>query len=118
MEELLKDWVGTIAILIYLVYPLLKRWQESRRKKREQAEAEQPRPAKAKSRKRDRRAAKSGTQPAAPGPTPRPEAAPRPTEPDFLAAALAQVERLKTQASRLLARAEGDPRLARLVPAR
>jgi hypothetical protein len=98
MEELLKDWVGTIAILIYLVYPLLKRWQESRRKKKEQAQ-------------RSPRTAKPGPQP------PRAEATARATEPDFLAAALAQVARLRTEASRLLTRAQGDPRLARLVPA-
>lgn len=107
MEELLKDWVGTIAILIYLVYPLFKRWQQSRRKKKEQAGSPQPKPAKAKSRKRKQRTA----------PTPRPQATARPTEPDVLATALAQVEKLKTQATRSLARAQGDPRLSRLVPA-
>ncbi len=112
MEELLKDWVGTIAILIYLVYPLLKRWQESRRKNKEQAARtgqttdETPSP---------RRAPPSPAPKRRPGT--RPAATAKPTKPDFLAAALAQLARLKEEASGLLVRAQDDPRLARLVPA-
>jgi hypothetical protein len=105
MEELLKDSLGTIAILIYIIYPLLKRWQQSRKKSREQARTATPKPGRAPEPRPD------------PRPRPAPEVASRPTEPDFLAAAQAQVVRLKKEASRLLARAESDPRLARLVPA-
>jgi hypothetical protein len=48
---------------------------------------------------------------------PEPVVTKRPAEPDFLAAARAQLERLKQETSRLLTRAESDPRLTRLVPA-
>jgi len=114
MEELLKDWIGTIAILIYILYPLLKRWQERRKKKREQAGTSPETTAGAPTPEQ----ARPSPQPA-PEPRRRPEpaVAKRPTEPDFLAAAQAQLDRLKEETSRLLARAQGDPRLARLVPA-
>jgi hypothetical protein len=114
MEELLKDWIGTIAILIYLLYPLLKRWLESRRKKREQTGRSQEATARTATPKQ----ARPSPQPARePRRRPEPAVAKRPTEPDFLAAAQAQLDRLKEETSRLLARAQGDPRLARLVPA-
>lgn len=104
MEELLKNWLGTIAILIYIIYPLLKRWQQSRKKSREQAAKATP-----------KRAPGPRTRPKPPQRAPATRT--RPTEPDLLAAAQAQLARLKTQTARLLARAESDPRLARLVPA-
>lgn len=107
MEELLKDWLGTIAILIYIIYPLLKRWQESRKKSRERAAKATPKPGRA----------PEAPARAEPRPRPAPAVERRPTEPDFLAAAQAQLARLKTETSRLLARAENDVRLARLVPA-
>jgi hypothetical protein len=106
MEELLKDWLGTIAILIYIIYPLLKRWQQSRKKRREQAAKATPKPA-----------PEPGARPKPPRPARAPATQTRPTEPDLLAAAQAQLARLKTQTARLLARAESDARLARLVPA-
>jgi hypothetical protein len=114
MEELLKDWIGTIAILIYIVYPLLKRWQKRRKRKREQAGTPPEATAEATAPKQ----ARPSPQPA-PEPRRRPEpaVAPRPTEPDFLAAARAQLDQLKEETSRLLVRAQSDPRLARLVPA-
>ena len=112
MEEFLKNWLGTIAILIYILYPLLKRWQERRKKKREQARTSPETAAGAPATKQPRPARK-------PRPKPRREraVAKRPTEPDFLAAAQAQLDRLKQETSRLLTRAESDPRLVRLVPA-
>ena len=112
MEEFLKGWLGTIAILIYILYPLLKRWQERRKKKREQARTSPETAAGAPATKQPRPARK-------PRPKPRREraVAKRPTEPDFLAAAQAQLDRLKQETSRLLTRAESDPRLVRLIPA-
>ncbi len=107
MEELLKDWLGTIAILIYIIYPLLKRWQESRKKSRERAAKATPKPGRA----------PEAPARAEPRPRPAPAVERRPTEPDFLAAAQAQLARLKTETSRLLARAENDVRLARLESA-
>ncbi|MBW2720404.1 MAG: hypothetical protein JRD94_18205, partial [Deltaproteobacteria bacterium] len=114
MEELLKDWVGTIAILIYIVYPLLKRWLASRKRKKEQASTSSETAAEAPAPKRP-----GPSPPRAPEPRRRPEpaVAPRPTEPDFLAAARAQLDQLREEASRLLVRAQRDPRLERLVPA-
>jgi hypothetical protein len=114
MEELLKDWIGTIAILIYIVYPLLKRWQKRRKRKREQAGTPPEATAEATAPKQ----ARPSPQPA-PEPRRRPEpaVAQRAAEPDFLAAARAQLDQLKEEASHLLVRAQSDPRLARLVPA-
>ncbi len=45
MEEWLKDSLGTIAVLVYLLYPLLKRFVERRKeqaRRREQAETSKP----------------------------------------------------------------------------
>ena len=43
MGELLEEWLGTIAVLVYLLYPVLKRWLDRRKQKtearRKQAEA-------------------------------------------------------------------------------
>ncbi|MGB5813406.1 MAG: hypothetical protein WBG86_22920 [Polyangiales bacterium] len=101
MEELFKDSLGTIAVLIYILYPLFKRWLDRRKKKQE---------------------ASSGSQPAAEPKTPKaPAKAPRPPKrsplEEFLPRSLARAERLRLRASTLLERAERSPRLVRLVPA-
>jgi len=105
MQELLKEYFAEIAILIYILYPLLKRaWNRLNKKgdpspKREKAGRKTQAPKQAKR---------------TPRPPPQPRRAP---EADFLEAARSQVLGLKQDATQSLARAEGDPRLQRLVPA-
>ncbi len=109
MQELLKEYFGEIAILIYILYPLLKRVWNRLNKKGDPA----PKPKKA---ARKTRAAKEARP--SPRPPPRvPAVAKRAPEADFLEAARTQLVGLKQEANQLLARAEGDPRLQRLVPA-
>jgi hypothetical protein len=119
MRKLLTEHIAEIALLIYILYPLFKRWRDRQKKKREQAGTAEETTASAPARKKAPRA----PPPQQPAREPRPVSAPepivakRPTEPDFVAAARAQLERLKQETSRLLTRAESDPRLTRLVPA-
>jgi len=109
MQELLKEYFGEIAILIYILYPLLKRAWNRLNKKGDRA----PKPKKA---ARKTRAAKQARP--SPRPPPRmPAVTKRAPEADFLEAARTQLLGLKQEANQLLARAEGDPRLQRLVPA-
>ena len=119
MRELLTEHLGEIALLIYILYPLYKRWRDRQKKKREQAGTAQETTARAPARKEPQRSPPSGQPRRELPPKPRRETAvaKRPTEHDFAAAASAQLDRLKQEASRLLSRAESDPRLARLVPA-
>jgi hypothetical protein len=119
MRALLTEHLGEIALLIYILYPLFKRWRDRQKKKREQAGTAQETTARAPARKKTPRAPASGKPARAPRPVsrPAPVVTKRPAEPDFLAAARAQLDRLKQETSRLLTRAESDPRLARLVPA-
>jgi len=119
MRELLTEHLGEIALLIYILYPLYKRWRDRQKKKREQAGTAQETTARAPARKEPQRSPPSGQPRRELPPKPRrePAVAKRPTEHDFAAAASAQLDRLKQEASRLLSRAESDPRLARLVPA-
>ena len=119
MRELLTEHLGEIALLIYILYPLFKRWRDRQKKKREQAGTAQETTARAPARKEPQRSPPSGQPRRELPPKPRhePAVAKRPTEHDFAAAASAQLDRLKQEASRLLSRAESDPRLARLVPA-
>jgi hypothetical protein len=110
MEELLREHLAEIALLIYILYPLFKRWRNRQKKKREKAG--QPAEATAPAPKRSQSSPK-------PPRKPRPAAAvaKRPTEVDFLATARTRLDRLKEETARLLSRAQSDPRLARLVPA-
>ena len=119
MRELLTEHLGEIALLIYILYPLFKRWRDRQKKKREQAGTAQETTARAPARTEPQRSPPSGQPRRELPPKPRhePAVAKRPTEHDFAAAARAQLDRLKQEASRLLSRAESDPRLARLVPA-
>ncbi|MFW2388825.1 MAG: hypothetical protein ACN4G0_10840 [Polyangiales bacterium] len=120
MQELLKEHLGEIALLIYIFYPLLKRWW-NRVRKPKGGEEQQPKKAKSK-RKRARPATVS--RKAARRERKRPEkgssappVAKRPAGADFLDAGLSQLKRTKKEANALLARAQADPRLARFVPA-
>ena len=119
MREFLTEHVGEIALLIYILYPLFKRWRDRQKKKREQAGKAPETTAGAPAPKEPRRSPPSPQPSRGPRPKPRPQpvVAQRPTEADFLAAARAQLDRLKQETSRLLTRAESDPRLLRLVPA-
>ena len=117
MEELLREHLGEIALLIYILYPLLKRWWDRQKQKREQNagapdSAEQP-PA------RDEAARPQSPLPHRPPRKPQiePSVAKQSSDADLLEAARAQRLRLKEASSALLARAESEPRLARLVPA-
>jgi hypothetical protein len=128
VPDWLREHIGEIALAIYIFYPILKRWWD-RRKKRGQGEEAQT----------EADAQSGKTEPARPpqqetprpGPsrpdTPRPRRAPapsaaretpkRPSQTDFVEAALARADRLKADTSALLTRAEADPRLVRLAPA-
>jgi len=124
MDELLKDWLGTIAVIVYLVYPLIKRWLD-RRKQRSRTRAETGAAKQSEPAQDEVRAPPKATRPrrapqraqdlpsAAP---PAPEAPPAPG-PDPLTVARARATRLIEQASTLLSRAEADPKWIRLVPA-
>jgi len=111
----IKEYIGEIALLIYILYPLLKRWYDRRKKKREQAGE----PAKARTKKKARARAKTqAPEPARkPAPPPEPPKPKRPTEEDFVVAARTKLGRLRAEALELLARAQSEPRLARLEPA-
>lgn len=115
MQELLKEHLGEIALLIYILYPFLKRlW--TRGKKGEKASKPKEATAKTRAPKRARPPARPKAEPGRQSPPTR-EPAKRPAEADFLGAAQSQLTGLKKEASRLLAKAETDPRLVRLVPA-
>jgi len=117
MEELLREHLGEIALLIYILYPLLKRWWDSRKKKREQRVGTPE--AADQGTRRDEPPQPQTPPPQPPPPKPRtePSVAKQSNEADLLEAARAQRLRLTQASSALLARAEGEPRLARLVPA-
>ena len=119
MKELLREHLGEIALLIYILYPLFKRWRNRGKKKGEQARKSPETTDGAPAQKEPRRSPPARPPGSRPGPKRRPEpvVARRPTEADFLAAARGQLDRLKQETSRLLTRAERDPRLLRLVPA-
>ena len=114
MDELLKDWFGTIAVLIYILYPIIKRWLDRRKEKKQKGAGEQA------------PSSETAETPAEAAP-PRslPDAAPSPPEPtappetkvDVVAATRAQAQRLETRAQALLRHAQRKAALVRLVPA-
>ena len=109
MDELLKDWIGTIAVLIYLLYPLLKRLFGRRKERRKRKAPAGP-------------AGPRQPEPASTRPRPPPTLEPiveAPERPEVEIARSTQdaAGRLRSQATSLLERAEADPRLARLIPA-
>ena len=133
MPDWLREHIGEIALLIYIFYPILKRWWDRRKKRAEGDVPEAQTEADAEPQGKERA---PGPRPKTPEParpktgrrkTPRPRRAPtptasretpkRPSPADFVEAALARAGRLRADASALLARAEADPRLTRLVPA-
>lgn len=134
MPEWVREHIGEIALLIYLLYPLLKRWSDRRKERRdrarqseqtettEQARTRRQKPQKqepARTRTEARTQGKTRPKPPARGrpEAPRPPPPERPREKDFLEAARARTARLRQEASRLVARAEADARLSRLLPA-
>lgn len=118
MGELLEEWLGTIAVLIYLLYPLLKRWLDRRKQKaearRKQAEA--------------RAGAEGGAEQSA---EPRPQRTEKPTRPpkrkvsrrvrkeerrqaaerEVLAQLRAQLERLSEKTRALLQHTDRAPQI-------
>lgn len=117
MEELLREHLGEIALLIYILYPLLKRWWDRQKKKREQR-ADAPEPT-GQTPARDEAPRPQTQVPHRPPPKPQIQTsvAKQSSEADLLEAARAERLRLEQASSALLARAESEPRLARLVPA-
>lgn len=122
MPDWVSEHIGEIALLIYIFYPILKRWWDRRKKKAEQAQTEP-----AKSRRQKRAEAKqaraearagSGASPrtrSGAGPGPRTEPTPPPL--DYADAARRRIARVRDQGKTLLQRAERNPKLTRLVPA-
>lgn len=117
MPDWLSEHIGEIALLIYIVYPLLKRWWDRRKEQRQRRQQQAQRQEQTQEQTRE--------EPRSPGRRPRerepkaqPEAAPqRPKELDFLEAARRRLGRLHRETSRLAMKAEADPRLAPLAPA-
>jgi hypothetical protein len=106
MEESIREHLAEIALLIYILYPLLKRFWDSRKKKQEQRG----------------RLPEAISSPPGPAPEQKPKPEPavvakRPTAGDFRAAAQAELDRLRQETSRLLTRARNHPRLTRFIPA-
>jgi hypothetical protein len=119
MEDFLREHIAEIALLIYILFPLLKRVFG-----RSKAPGEQPRkraetqPARGRTAPKTKRPARQQPRPgpatAAPAP---PAIEPRPAQPDLLDAARAETRRLMQETWRLIGQAESNPRLARLAPA-
>jgi hypothetical protein len=115
MPPWVSEHIGEIALLIYIFYPLLKRWWDRRKERAErqpskQADEVKP-PAATPHTAKPPRAVR---QPRAPAPEE--QVRKKPTETDFLQAARERVVRLRADTERLLARVDGDPRLVRLRP--
>ena len=113
MPNWVREHIGEIALLIYIFYPLIKRWWDRRKQRAEQrrskrADGESASSAKARARPGEAR------RPRVPAPTK--PVTQKPSEADFLEAARGRVVRLRAETERLLERADRDPRLARIVP--
>jgi len=123
MPEWLREHIGEIALLIYIFYPILKRWRDRRKKRADDAERKAPSEATAETKgERGARAPARTPPPETPRPrrappAPTPERPKRPSQTEFIDAALARADRLRSDTKALLAQAETDPRLVRLVPA-
>ena len=118
MPDWLREHVGEIALLIYIVYPLIKRWWDRRKERRERKETrtqtqKQPQTS---TQAKTRATTQAKTRTSAQAKTAQPTES-RPKEAQFLEAARKRLNRLKQETSRLLLRAQTDPRLARLAPA-
>ena len=117
MPDWLSEHIAEIALLIYIVYPLIKRWWDRRKKRREQKQARREAPAEAQGQSQRQGQRQRSASAPAPARLPEPPAKSRPSEADFLEAARKRLTRLKRETSRLVLTAQADPRLARLAPA-
>ena len=142
MPDWVSEHVGEILVLVYIFYPLLKRWwerakrkQEERRGRREeqsegqsQRQRQPQRQPQGQSQRQRQPQGQSQRQQQGPGQRQgqREQQAGReenrdrasaPSQGDIVSAARARVARLEQKSGRLLERAERDPKLARLVPA-
>ncbi|MEM7138771.1 MAG: hypothetical protein AAF500_19495 [Myxococcota bacterium] len=111
MEELLKDSIGTIAILIYILYPMLKRWLDRRKQKKQRQQTTPSGP--------DPTPVPSPPEPVVPPPVSVPEPVSPPPSADRERRLMVeeQARRVRARATRLLDTAKKNPRLVRLVPA-
>jgi hypothetical protein len=125
MPEWLTEHIGEIALLIYILYPLLKRWRDRRKERREQRQSQRREQAQTQDQRQRQRPSqrqrpdqrRRQRQRPAPAQTQTVAKAKRPKEADFLEAARRRVTRLKRETSRLVLQAQTDPRLVRLAPA-
>lgn len=127
MPEWLTEHIGEIALLIYILYPLLKRWWDRRKQRQQQRQSQRQEQAQTQEQdqrqrqrpgqRRRQRQRPGRRQRPAPAPAPAQAKAKRPKEADFLEAARKRVARLKQETSRLLLKAQTDRRLERLAPA-
>jgi hypothetical protein len=113
MPDWLSEHIGEIALLIYIVYPLIKRWWDRRKQRREQ----KPKASATTQPRTQPRTETETRTPAGAGTGTLPGTRTRPKEADFLDAARTRLGRLKRETARLLLQAQTDPRLARLAPA-
>ncbi len=109
MPPWVSEHIGEIALLIYIFYPLLKRWWDRRKERAERQPSKQ-----ADEVKPPATSPRAVRQPRAPAP--KEQVRKKPTETDFLQAARERVVRLRAETERLLARVDLDPRLVRLRP--
>lgn len=116
MEDLFREHLAEIALLIYILFALFKRLLDRRKQKTEASKRSRAEP----------RPGSSEEQEPAPVPKPSAEPVRRPPappiakpkeQPDFLRLARTELERVEQESTRLLRQAEVNPRLARLVPA-
>ncbi|MEM9731289.1 MAG: hypothetical protein AAF997_22125 [Myxococcota bacterium] len=114
MEELLKDSLGTIAVLIYILYPIFKRWLDRRRQKKTKTEQT----ASPREQASTPDASPQDAPSTAAGPLPPPSTAtPESPEDRLLPRLERQADGIADRAQKLLSEAKAHPRLVRLVPA-
>ncbi|MGB5683208.1 MAG: hypothetical protein WBM47_15260, partial [Polyangiales bacterium] len=118
MPDWLREHVGEIALLIYIVYPLIKRWWDRRKERRARKETrtQTQKQTQTSTQTKTRATTQAKTRTGAQAKTVQ-QTESRPKEAQFLEAARKRLNRLKQETSRLLLKAQTDPRLARLAPA-
>ncbi|MGD8316620.1 MAG: hypothetical protein PVH76_02685 [Myxococcales bacterium] len=119
MNDLLREHIGEIALLIYILYPLLKRWYDRRKKARKQTggEAKDKSSAPTRAEPRQTTPRRPSAEPSVYRPEPPRPIEPRPQTADLLVAARAETNRLEREALRLLEQSTANRRLARVAPA-
>jgi len=117
MEDLLREHLAEIALLIYILFPLFKRLLDRRKQKTETAKrSREAEPRAGSPDEHPHRAPAQPTRESVPRPPAPPIAKPE-KQPDFLGLVRTELEHVEQESTRLLRQAEVNPRLARLVPA-